>query len=333
MEQEAGRVEPRLGLALLERSPASSRPARGATAKARLLTARKASSSCPGTNARVVDVDGHVGRQRPAHLQQRAGRRQPGRRGERRRRPSVASNAHHCTGPPPSAATTSTAAASSRRAIVVVAAVAGRDDELDVADPVDDAPAARTRRGDRPRATVTAANPGPPPWASSRRRWSLTAGSGRRRRRPRRAAGGARRCRRWRPAVVTVATPWCMDIDDRRGVADASVGSARHGRRRPRAADAPTGPPAHAEGPDPRGRPAARRDVPRRHLRARPRQPVRAAGGHDPVGPDDRRQRQHGDPDAVRPLPDGRRPRRRRPVRRRGDHPARPASTRTRRRA
>ena len=76
--------------------------------------------------------------------------------------------------------------------------------------------------------------------------------------------------------------------------------------RRPTAAAAPRTPKGRA-------REVARRlaaEYPGRRLRARPRQPLRAAGGHDPVGPDHRRAGQHGDAGAVRPLPDAGRPRR-----------------------
>ena len=78
------------------------------------------------------------------------------------------------------------------------------------------------------------------------------------------------------------------------------------------------GPAPHPEGPGPGDRRPAGRGVPGRRarpVRARPRQPVPAAGGHDPVGPDHRRERQQGHAGAVRPLP-RRRPTWPRPTRR-----------------
>ena len=70
---------------------------------------------------------------------------------------------------------------------------------------------------------------------------------------------------------------------------------------------------------------AARRRVPghrARPLRARPPQPLRAAGRHDPVRAVHRRAGEHGHPAPVRALPDARRTLAvARPAGRRGDHP------------
>ena len=62
------------------------------------------------------------------------------------------------------------------------------------------------------------------------------------------------------------------------------------------------------------------RDPPRRALRARLHQRLRAAGRHGALGADHRQDGQQGDADAVRPLPRRRRAGRRRP-RRAGDDP------------
>ena len=58
VQQEAGGVEPRLRLARPRASSRSQPPCSGCRAKARLLTASHASSSCPATNGRVDQVDG-----------------------------------------------------------------------------------------------------------------------------------------------------------------------------------------------------------------------------------------------------------------------------------
>ena len=107
-QQEAGRVEPRLGLAQPQVRRASSGPARGGAAKARALTRSQASSSRPGAErqhahavgqrrARVGVDPGEVA----AHLQQHAGAREAARRPAARREPGRSPCAQTRSGRPP----------------------------------------------------------------------------------------------------------------------------------------------------------------------------------------------------------------------------------------
>ena len=117
-----------------------------------------------------------------------------------------------------------------------------------------------------------------------------------------------------------------LDVQRRHG------GEATHGPRRAITCAAMARP-RTPEGTGQGGRAPAGRRVPGDgHGAVRPRPPrrLRAADRHDPVGPDHRRPGQHGHAGAVRPLPDARRPGRRRSPTRSRSSSARRASTRTR---
>ena len=110
VEQEAGRVEPRLALAGRASVSTVQPPCSGWPAKARLLTSSQASSSWPGTNGRVVEL----GRpRRPAGGgASGAGRgpgARPGARAQPRRGRGPAWVTHRWTWPPPSSAIASSA--------------------------------------------------------------------------------------------------------------------------------------------------------------------------------------------------------------------------------
>ena len=147
------------------------------------------------------------------------------------------------------------------------------------------------------------------------------------------------RGRRWRASTsvgpVEVDRPpggHPLEVRPARRTGDLEVAHRSHGigvyPRRPMP-DAPAAPPERrprtAAG---RARRTLERLVGRvpghgaRPLRPRPPQPVRAAGGHDPVGPVHRRAGEHGDAAPVRPVPDARRTwPSAEPARGRGDHP------------